>query len=1149
MQESTQPSGTVSIVISEVMWMGTDLSTADEWIELAAFSDDSSQGGSATMSGWTLVSVRDGVEQTLYRFGIQAQMAVGEYAVVSNYPESQSRLSISPLAVSTGMSLPNTKLLLRLYDASHGLRDEVDDGVGNPFAGVNTSTQKASMERIDVRAPGNLAANWRTSAISVGFDAVPFALFGSPGSPGSLGISSASPSSSSSMQSSASSVSSFGLTASASSDSSSSSSSSVSLYSGSSSAPPAIFINEVMPNPAGSDDSEWIELMNEGADSASTAGLSVSMSGSTSHPLPSYTIDPGGVLLLTKEITHLTLTNAGGSVFLKQGTGILDSLSYSSVPEGISVGRSADAGIRPLCVPTPGSPNTSSGARVAIDVQSGAPVGTAVTLNLALRTLTGSSIGGTCHWEYPDGYESDSCNPPSHSLNSTGAGEIRLTFTDYCGTTMIQSLPVFVSKKPKKIEEEGTQWAQGFSCMPSAFTGALVTELFPNPAGDEATQEWIEVRNVSGHDLPLCGWVIADASGKRYDLSHFRLPLDEALVFHREQTDITLNNTNEVVRLIAPGSSSGSGEVLQEVSFASAPEGQTLSRREDGVWLWTAIATPGLPNIFPSVALPAEPAKARITSVLPNPQGKDGGAEWFELENLTGRPLWLQGWMAESGGKKVPLNGIAIHPFAKDRINASQLGITLRNATGAVRLFDPSGAELPPLAWDHPKEGALVTTATGAAVSGTVTGVNEDGVLQIVLEDGSERSSTFSYVSVLRINNICMNLYSYLFINKKSELIFSSDGTVRVMVDGYDVALFLLKSGCAYRSHRHDGTTGIAYDFSEREAVDQRRGIWSTESGMIVIRQAQHEEAMLAIVERDGLTLRPSLHSDLVTSGSILSLSSNLPADIFASLNGGPFVPWMSGAVLTLDTNIQAYAEMPIGSGSFVRSDILDKDYVIKRAYYDRQQLLSEVFPSPRKGGEEWIELYNGSPYALHLAGWQIDDVPDGGSRPYTFSSKDTIAAYSYMQVRDLGISWNNGGDAVRLIAPSGQVIDSIVYPKVKAGLSYARSQAGESVGWCLTDRPTLMQDNACHQALKKKDNSRSALIKNKKSYLPKRKIIYENRMQFGYMEPFFLQLLRTGGQGYAVSSKASMNGFGLFVVYICLFFLFAAIRRIEERG
>ena len=60
--------------------------------------------------------------------------------------------------------------------------DQVDDGVGAPFAGANPSGTgaKASMERIDLLASGSLETNWRTATTSVGFD-VGTHVFGTPG--------------------------------------------------------------------------------------------------------------------------------------------------------------------------------------------------------------------------------------------------------------------------------------------------------------------------------------------------------------------------------------------------------------------------------------------------------------------------------------------------------------------------------------------------------------------------------------------------------------------------------------------------------------------------------------------------------------------------------------------------------------------------------------------------------------------------------------------------------------------------------------------------------------------------------------------------------------------------------------------------------
>lgn len=170
--------------------MGSDQSTADEWVEVVGVDD----GGTVfplSLSGWTLTSLgTDGTEKTLVRFG-DIMIEAGEYHIISNYPAVQSRLATDPVLTTTAMTFPNTKLLLRLRDASGAIIDEVDDGVGVPFAGANPSGTgaKASMERIDLLAPGTVKENWQTAIGILGFDpGVP--IFGTPGFPRTVASSS-----------------------------------------------------------------------------------------------------------------------------------------------------------------------------------------------------------------------------------------------------------------------------------------------------------------------------------------------------------------------------------------------------------------------------------------------------------------------------------------------------------------------------------------------------------------------------------------------------------------------------------------------------------------------------------------------------------------------------------------------------------------------------------------------------------------------------------------------------------------------------------------------------------------------------------------------------------------------------------------------
>lgn len=169
-----------SPVISEVMWMGTGLSSSDEWLEVM-----NPDAQDTDLSGWSVTSVNSsGKEIVSYRFATGAVVAAGEYIVIASKTAANSHLQSEPYGVSSALSLPNTKLQLRLRDAENSVIDEVDDGAGAPFAGENPSGNlgKASMERIDPAVLGTIKENWRTATSSLGFDP-DTGNFGTPGFP------------------------------------------------------------------------------------------------------------------------------------------------------------------------------------------------------------------------------------------------------------------------------------------------------------------------------------------------------------------------------------------------------------------------------------------------------------------------------------------------------------------------------------------------------------------------------------------------------------------------------------------------------------------------------------------------------------------------------------------------------------------------------------------------------------------------------------------------------------------------------------------------------------------------------------------------------------------------------------------------------
>ena len=156
------------VVVSELMWAGSSASSSDEWIELYNRGSDT-----VDLSGWTITR-GDGEDESVMVLIESGQLPPGEVFLISNYSheDERSRLAAAPSLVDAQVSLPNSKLRLRLYDGppeSGTVIDLVDDGKGAPFGGLSGET-KAAMVRTDLEAPGDEKASWATATEASGWD-------------------------------------------------------------------------------------------------------------------------------------------------------------------------------------------------------------------------------------------------------------------------------------------------------------------------------------------------------------------------------------------------------------------------------------------------------------------------------------------------------------------------------------------------------------------------------------------------------------------------------------------------------------------------------------------------------------------------------------------------------------------------------------------------------------------------------------------------------------------------------------------------------------------------------------------------------------------------------------------------------------------
>ena len=159
--------------------MGSSASSADEWIQLYNTGETTQD-----LSQWTLTRLTDEGEQVMLVIE-SGQINPGETFLIANYSSDHknTRLESLPQLVNAALSLPNSKLQLRLYtgqpDTGAILIDIADDGSGIPLAG--DSEQKRSMVRIQFHGDGTKAESWATAEKASGWDIESIEM-GTPGS-------------------------------------------------------------------------------------------------------------------------------------------------------------------------------------------------------------------------------------------------------------------------------------------------------------------------------------------------------------------------------------------------------------------------------------------------------------------------------------------------------------------------------------------------------------------------------------------------------------------------------------------------------------------------------------------------------------------------------------------------------------------------------------------------------------------------------------------------------------------------------------------------------------------------------------------------------------------------------------------------------
>jgi len=230
-----------------------------------------------------------------------------------------------------------------------------------------------------------------------------------------------------------------------------------------------------------------------------------------------------------------------------------------------------------------------------------------------------------------------------------------------------------------------------------------------------------------------------------------------------------------------------------------------------------------------------------------------------------------------------------------------------------------------------------------------------------------------------------------------------------------------------------------------------------------------------------------------------LSPSSYLIASCSSVLNNNGdtvFLKKVNGEIIEIATysgiftSDKSYAKCPDGNGSWLTTNIITKNFSNQTACLSptptpeptnipiptsipaslpispsptpisyNNVYLSEVYPYPATGENEWLELYNDNDFSVELNNWYFDDVENGGSSPKSFSL--TIDQKSYV-VFDLSSSmFNNDGDSVRLLDFNKNLKDSFEYTEGEKSKSWGRTDF-QSDQYCLQEPTKNSVNGSC---------------------------------------------------------------------------------------
>jgi lamin tail-like protein/PKD domain-containing protein len=380
-----------------------------------------------------------------------------------------------------------------------------------------------------------------------------------------------------------------------------------------------IIINELLPNPEGSDNAEWIELKNENNNSVSLEGCYLKDASGNQYTFSSNdfnNLDINNYFILERVISGISLNNFNETISLFNDLDEkIDEMSYTNSRENYSWARFNNQWKEtPLL--TKGLENQEEIVQV--------PIANIDLLSDELK-IDQEIILNAEGSEDPNGQNLEYKWYLNDSLKNTNK-ELQITFTSI-GLKKIKLKVINESE----LEDETTIYlyitgsndnlGETKVCL-TTNKEIIINEILPNPEGSD-DQEWIELYNPNNQDINLQNWTINDLT------SSFVLDIiiksKNYLLIKRSESKIVLNNSNEELQLL-----DCQNNLIDELSYSKSFEEQSYSyNKMNKEYFWTENLTPEKENIFTADEKNTFPADFSLSEDI-----TESKIEFIEIEEV-----------------------------------------------------------------------------------------------------------------------------------------------------------------------------------------------------------------------------------------------------------------------------------------------------------------------------------------------------------------------------------------------------------------------------------------------------------------------------------------------------------------------------------